>query len=203
MCAHVGKGTSRGGCRESKYMLTLRGARIHMRALPPPVYVLVCTRRYALPPARQIPELTLLLHVAASSSPLRRAQKTVSRAIDGALKSNILICVRWYSPINILSGVHGIPRSVPLQPSTPPTSISPHPFPSPFCVFGSFRCPCKALSDVTACSVCALSSLPFAKKTKAKKCETTLSGPACEIDSPGICACPVGSLHSSDSSDCT
>lgn len=46
-------------------------ARIHMRAPPPPVYVLVCTRRYALPPARQIPELTLLLHVVASSSPLR------------------------------------------------------------------------------------------------------------------------------------
>lgn len=79
---------------------------------PPPVYVLVCTRRYALPPARQIPELTLLLHVVASSSPLRRAQKTVSRAIDGALKSYILICVRWYSPINILSGVHGISRSL-------------------------------------------------------------------------------------------
>lgn len=92
---------------------------------PPPVYVLVCTRRYALPPARQIPELTLLLHVVASSSPLRRAQKTVSRAIDGALKSYILICVRWYSPINILSGVHGISRSLLPRNPPPPSTQSP------------------------------------------------------------------------------
>lgn len=95
---------------------------------PPPVYVLVCTRRYALPPARQIPELTLLLHVVASSSPLRRTQKTVSRAIDGALKSYILICVRWYSPINILSGVHGISRSpLPRLPRLHPIPSRPPP----------------------------------------------------------------------------
>lgn len=54
------------------------------------------------------PELTLLLHVVASSSPLRWAQKTVKSTIDGTLKSYILICVRWYSLINILSRVYRI-----------------------------------------------------------------------------------------------
>lgn len=163
---------------------------------PPPVYVLVCTRRYALPPARQIPELTLLLHVVASSSPLRRAQKTVSRAIDGALKSYILICVRWYSPINILSGVHGISRSLLPRLHLPP----PNPLPSPSFVFWLVRFPAQSIFRChrVRCGVRVHS--PNRKKTK---CETTQSGPACKIDSPGICACPAGSLHSSDSSDCT
>lgn len=34
------------------------------------------------------------------------AQKAVRNTIDGTLKSYILICVRWYSLINILSRAH-------------------------------------------------------------------------------------------------
>lgn len=149
--------------------LALRGARIHMRAPPPPVYVLVCTRRYALPPARQIPELTLLLHVVASSSPLRRAQKTVSCAIDGALKSNILICVRWYCPINILSRVHGIPCSLLLRPP-PPDFHFPSSLAVPLLCFwlisvpvqSTFRCHCVQ-------RVCASSSLCLTKKKQQQR----------------------------------
>lgn len=167
---------------------------------PPPVYVLVCTRRYALPPARQIPELTLLLHVVASSSPLRRAQKTVSRAIDGALKSYILICVRWYSPINILSGVHGISRSLlpRLHRHLPPTQSPP----VPLLCFLARSVPSAKHFQMSLRVVWRACALPPTGKKKTK-CETTQSGPACKIDSPGICACPAGSLHSSDSSDCT
>lgn len=58
------------------------------------------------------PELTLLLHVVGSSSPLRWAQKTVRSTIDGTLKSYILICVRWYSLINILSRAYRISHSL-------------------------------------------------------------------------------------------
>lgn len=58
------------------------------------------------------PELTLLLHVVGASSPLRWAQKTVRSTIDGTLKSYILICVRWYSLINILSRAHRISHSL-------------------------------------------------------------------------------------------
>ena len=58
------------------------------------------------------PELTLLLHVVGSSSPLRWAQKTVKSTIDGTLKSYVLICVRWYSLINILSRAHRISHSL-------------------------------------------------------------------------------------------
>lgn len=49
------------------------------------------------------PELTLLLHVVGSSPLYTGAQKAVRNTIDGTLKSYILICVRWYSLINILS----------------------------------------------------------------------------------------------------
>lgn len=123
------------------------------------------------------PELTLLLHVVASSSPLRWAQKTVKSTIDGTLKSYILICVRWYSLINILSRAYWISPSL-------SRSLSLFPWFSPQSE------PLEVLSYVMAylCTHC------FGKKDRL---------PMCEIDLPGICAYLVDFLHSSDSSDCT
>lgn len=131
-------------------------------------------------------ELTLLLHVVGSSSPLRWAQKTVKSTIDGTLKSYVLICVRWYSLINILSRAHRISHSLcfPL-------------FDSFSANRSAFICDCVAYCAFGCLCVCV-----SVKKRRTAR-DRKYTEPMCEIDSPGICAYLVDSLHSSDNSDCT
>lgn len=122
------------------------------------------------------------------------AQKAVRNTIDDTLKSYILICVRWYSLINILSRAH--------RTQDPSLSLC-----LGFASFSAnnriqFRCECVSMWLSASCAFAHL-RVSAKRETDSERQRQKWTELICEIDSPGICACLVDSLHSSDSSDCT
>ena len=125
-----------------------------------------------------------------------QARKAVRNTIDGTLKSYILICVRCYSLINILSRAHRTKKK-----KNPSLSHFPRFLPPYVPIIQSYTYVNVRWADLVKCG-CAFIHLRMCVCVSARK-RHKKTDVWNRFQSPGICAYLVDSLHSSDSSDCT